>query len=100
MKNTLQQVFRSPKFLVGFIIFMTMLLTVIIYPMIVKDEPLDIIGQGTFFEPGIYVNVFDSINSPRYTLSLDEAATKRIASKLGDQERLDVKDWLVAFGIP
>ncbi len=100
MKNTLQQVFRSPKFLVGFIIFMTMLLTVIIYPMIVKDEPLDIIGQGTFFEPGIYVNVFDSINSPRYTLSLDEAAAKRIASKLGDQERLDVKDWLVAFGIP
>ncbi len=100
MKNTLQQVFRSPKFLVGFIIFMTMLLTVIIYPMIVKDEPLDIIGQGTFFEPGIYVNVFDSINSPRYTLSLDEAAARRISSKLGDQERLDVRDWLVAFGIP
>ncbi len=100
MKNTLQQVFRSPKFLVGFIIFMTMLLTVIIYPMVIKDEPLNIIGQGTFFEPGIYVNVFDSINSPSYTLSLDDAAAKRIASKLGDQERLDIKDWLVAFGIP
>lgn len=100
MKNTMQQVFRSPKFLIGFIIFMTMLLTVIIYPMIVKDAPLEIIGQGTFFAPGIYVNVFDSINSEHYTLSLDAAAAKRIASKLGDQERLDIRDWLLAAGIP
>ncbi len=100
MKNTIQQVFRSPKFLVGFIIFMAMLLTVIIYPMVIKDAPLEIIGQGTFFEPGIYVNVFDSINSEHYTLSLDDAAAKRIASKLGDQERLDMKDWLLADGIP
>jgi peptide/nickel transport system permease protein len=100
MKNTIQQVFRSPKFLIGFIIFMTMVLTVIIYPMIIKDAPLQIIGQGTFFEPGIYVNVFDSINSEHYTLSLNGAAAERIASKLGDQERLDMKDWLLADGIP
>ncbi len=100
MKNTLQQVFRSPKFLVGFITFMTILLTVIIYPLIIKDEPLEIIGQGTFFEPGIYVNVFDSINAKRYTLDLDDAAAKRIASKLDDQQRLDMKDWLLAYGIP
>lgn len=100
MKNTIQQVFRSPKFLVGFIIFMTILLTVIVYPLIIKDEPLEIIGQGTFFEPGIYVNVFDSINSKRYTLDLDDAAAKRIASKLDDQQRLDMKDWLLAYGIP
>jgi peptide/nickel transport system permease protein len=100
MKNTIQQVFRSPKFLVGFIIFMTILLTVIIYPLVITDAPLQIIGQGTFFKPGIYVNVFDSINSERYTLSLDGAAAKRIASKLGDQERIDMKDWLLADGIP
>lgn len=100
MKNTLQQVFRSPKFLIGFIIFMIMLLTVIFYPLIIKDEPLEIIGQGTFFEPGIYVNVFDSINSSRYTLMLDNAAAKRIASKLDNQQRLDMKDWLMADGIP
>jgi len=100
MKNTLQQVFRSPKFLIGFIIFMIMLLTVIFYPLIIKDEPLEIIGQGTFFEPGIYVNVFDSINSSRYTLMLDNAAAKRIASKLDDQQRLDMKTWLMADGIP
>ncbi|MFN8380287.1 MAG: ABC transporter permease [Anaerolineales bacterium] len=100
MKNTIQQIFRSPKFLIGFIIFVTMLLTVIFYPMIITDEPLAIIGQGTFFEPGIYVNVFDSINSSRYTLMLNDAEAKRIASKLDDQQRLDMKDWLLAFGIP
>jgi peptide/nickel transport system permease protein len=79
---------------------MGMLLVVIVYPMIIKDPPLAIIGQGTFFEPGIYVSVYDSIGSPKYTLNLDNAAEKRVASKLGDQQRLDIKDWLSTFGIP
>jgi hypothetical protein len=35
MKHTLQQVFRSGKFVVGFSIFMVILLIVIIYPLIV-----------------------------------------------------------------
>ncbi len=69
MKHTLQQVFRSGKFVVGFSIFMTILLTVIVYPLIVRDAPLTIIGQGTFFPPGIYVSVYDSISSPTYTLN-------------------------------
>ena len=96
MKHTLQQVFHSPKFVFGFSIFMAILLTVIVYPLIVTDAPLEIIGQGTFFEPGIYVNVYDSIGSSPYTLMLDDAAAKRIASKLGDEERLALKEWLVA----
>ena len=100
MKHTLQQVFSSPKFVIGFVIFVSMLLTVIIYPLFVKDPPLEIIAQGTFFEPGIYVNVYDSINAPVYTLQLDDAATKRIASRLKEDDRLAMKEWLVAFGIP
>ena len=32
MKNTLRNVFHSPRFLVGFIIFMIILLTTLIYP--------------------------------------------------------------------
>jgi len=100
MKHTIQQVLHSGKFVVGFSIFMGMLLVVIVYPMIIKDPPLAIIGQGTFFEPGIYVSVYDSIGSPKYTLNLDNAAEKRVASKLGDQQRLDIKDWLSTFGIP
>jgi peptide/nickel transport system permease protein len=100
MKHTLRQVFHSPKFIIGFSIFMAMLLLVIIYPLIIPDKPLQIIGQGTFFEPGTYVNVYDAINSKPYTLFLDDAAANRIAAKLGDEERLALKEWLVAFGIP
>ncbi len=62
--------------MVGFSIFMSIVLIVIFYPLFVKDPPLTIIGQGTFFPPGIYVNVYDSISSPAYTLNLDDAAAK------------------------
>jgi peptide/nickel transport system permease protein len=101
MKHTFQQVFHSGKFVVGFSIFIALLLFVFFYPLIIKDAPLAIIGQGTFFPPGIYVSAYDSINSPTtFTLNLDNAAAKRIDSKLGNQERQDIKDWLVADGIP
>ncbi len=100
MKHTLRQVFHSPKFLIGFSIFMFILLFVIVYPLFVPDEPLAIIGQGTFFEPGIYVNIYDSINAKRYTLMLEDAAENRIASKLGNQERQDMQEWLMLFGVP
>jgi peptide/nickel transport system permease protein len=100
MKHILRQVFQSGKFVTGFSIFMAILLTVIIYPLIVPNPPLQIIGQGTFFEPGLYVSVFDSINGPQYTLRLDNAEANRIASKLSDADRLSMKEWLVAYGIP
>jgi peptide/nickel transport system permease protein len=99
MKHTLRQVFRSGKFVVGFSIFVGILLIVIIYPLIVRYPPLEIIGQGTFFPPGIYVNVYDSIGSlSLYTLNLDDAAAKRIASKLKEEDRLAIRDWLVGSG--
>jgi peptide/nickel transport system permease protein len=100
MKHTIRQVFHSPKFVVGFCIFMAMVLLVILYPLFIIDDPLAIIGQGTFFEPGIYVNVYDSIGSSPYTLMLDDATQKRIDNKLGDEERLALKEWLVVYGIP
>ena len=100
MKHTIREIFRSPKFVTGFIILMALLLTVIIYPLLVTADPLEIIALGTFFEPGVYVNVYDSINSKTYTLNLSDAQQKRIDSRLGEQERLDIQEWLVAFGIP
>ncbi len=99
MKHTLRQVFRSGKFVTGFVIFTTILLTVIIYPLLITDHPLSIIGQGTFFPPGIYVNVFDSISSPAYTIMLDDAAAKRIASRLKDEDRAAIRDWLMGAGV-
>ena len=101
MKHTLQQVFNSRRFVVGFSIFAAVLLIVIIYPLIVPYPPLEIIGQGTFFPPGIYANVYDSIGSTtHYTLLLDNAAAKRLASKLSEEDRLAMQEWLVASGVP
>jgi peptide/nickel transport system permease protein len=101
MKHTLRQIFHSGKFVTGFCIFMALLLIVFIYPLFVRDSPLTIIGRGTFFPPGIYVNTFDSINAPEtYTLMLDNAAAKRIANKLSNDDRLAMKEWLLSDGIP
>ena len=49
MKFMLQQIFRSGKFMTGFVIFVAILLVVMIYPLIITDSPLGIIGHGTFF---------------------------------------------------
>lgn len=101
MSNTIRQVFHSGKFVVGFSIFVMLLLIVFIYPLIITDPPLQIIGQGTFFPPGIYVSAYDSINAPTtYMLNLDDAAAKRIANKLSQDDRVAMKEWLVAAGIP
>ena len=101
MKHLIRQVFHSGKFVFGFVIFVAILLIVIIYPLIITYPPLQIIAQGTFFPPGVYVNVYDSIGAnTTYILNLDDAAAKRIASKLGNDDRLAMKDWLVKFGIP
>ena len=99
MKHTIRQVFHSGKFVVGFAIIMTILVFVFVYPLIVTDPPLTIIGEGTFFPPGIYVNVYDNISSPKYILNLNNAAANRIASKLNNDDRPAMKDWLVAAGI-
>lgn len=101
MKHTLRQVFRSGKFLFGFSIFVGLLLIVIIYPLLVPDDPLRIIGQGTFFPPGIYVNTYDSVNAAtKYTLNLPEADVRRIESRLKQEDRLAMREWLTAAGIP
>jgi peptide/nickel transport system permease protein len=100
MKHFIRQIFRSPNFVIGFVILVALLLTVFMYPIFVKDPPLGIIGQGTFFPPGVYVSTIDSINSPVFILQLDNATAKRIASKLNSDDRQSMKDWLVEAGIP
>src|SRR5687768_6036744 len=100
MTYTLKQIFRSSKFLVGFVIFTAILLTVIIYPLLAKEPPLQILSRGTFLPPGVYVNLYDSVtSSTRYTLILDDAAARRIATKLNDEDRQAMHKWLVGKGI-
>ena len=99
MKHTFQQVFKSGKFVFGFSIFIALMLIVIIYPLIIKNPPLEIISQGTFVPPGIYVSVYDGIGLTPYTLLLDDAASKRIASRLSNDDRLAIQEWLLADGV-
>src|SRR5512140_794889 len=99
MKNTIRQLLHSGKFVIGFSIFAFIILTVIFFPMFVKDPPLGIIGQGSFFPPGIYVSVYDSLSSPTYTLKLAGASETRIASKLNEEDRTAIKDYLVLAGV-
>ncbi len=101
MNYTIRQAFHSGKFVVGFVIFVSMLAIVFLYPLFVTYPPLQIIGQGTFFPPGIYVSAFDTVNANNtYMLNLDDAAAKRIADKLSQDDRVAMKDWLVADGLP
>ncbi len=100
MKNTFRQVFHSGKFVVGFIIFATILLIIFIYPLIITGPPLQIIGQGTFFPPGIYVNVYDSLQSTTFILNLPDATAKRIASKMSQDDRIAMQRWLELDGVP
>ena len=80
MKHTIQQAFHSGKFVAGFSIFTT------IIPLVLKNVSASCekcttfnYWPGTFFEPGIYVNVYDGvfIGAPQYTLNLEGAEAKR-----------------------
>ncbi len=98
MKHTLKNVFHSPRFLVGFIIFMSILLTVIIYPWFVHRDPLQGLGKG-FLEPGTYFSVYDANNAGTYRVELPEAAENRLESSIPIKDRQTMLDFLKAKGV-
>lgn len=99
MKNTLRQVFHSPKFVGGFIIFCAILLMLIIYPLINPGNPLEMIGVGTFAKPGTYVSLYDSVNTTSNTFNLSDADDKRLAKYLSDADRVSMLEWFNAMEI-
>ena len=98
MKNMLRNVFHSPRFVVGFTIFMIMLLTVLIYPYFITRDPLLGIGKG-FLEPGTYVSVYDANNTGTYRVELPEAAANRLEASLPVKDRQTMLDFLKAKGV-
>ena len=99
MKNTLRQVFHSSKFLVGFIIFVAILLTMFIYPLVNPGNPLEMIGVGTFARPGTYVSLYDAAKTPTETLRLADADDKRLAKQLSSEDRVAMVEWFSATGV-
>ena len=98
MKNKLRQVFHSPKFVGGFIIFVAILLMMFIYPLFNPGNPLEMIGVGTFARPGTYVSLYDANRTSTETLRLPEAEENRIAAALSDEDRVAMVEWFVAVG--
>lgn len=94
MKNTLKQVFHSGKFLFGFVIFMFILLTCIIYPIFVTADPLAMLGQGNFFKPGTYVSIEESTLSKSYTLQIPKEFSK-LEAVLDIETRAEIQQFLI-----
>ena len=99
MKNTLRQIFHSSKFATGFAIFMAILVILFIYPLINPGNPLEMIGVGTFAKPGTYVSMYDATKVPYETLRLSDAADKRIAAALKDEDRVAMVEWFTVMEI-
>ena len=100
MKNTLRQVFRSGKFLTGFIVLVAILILIILYPIFNPGSPLEMIGYNSFIKPGTYFSVYDSLDTPKtYTFSLSGANDKRIVNKLLPEDREAMRVWLLAYSL-
>ena len=98
MKNTLKSVFHSPRFVVGFVIFMAILLTVLIYPYVITRDPLLGLGKG-FLAPGTYVSVYDTNTAGTYRVELPEAAGNRMESSVPMDDRVTIIEFLTAKGV-
>lgn len=99
MKSTFKQVFRSPKFLVGFCIMVAILLMMLIYPLVNPGDPLEMIGVGSFLEPGTYVSLYDALDTDTTTIKLPEAADNRIDKMLTGEDRVAMVNWFAAVGV-
>lgn len=102
MGNTLKQLRHSSQFMIGFCLFIAVLLLVILYPLAVATNPLEMVGQGIFYKPGTYVSAVDtvseSISSDKsYVLNIDTSAN-RLSSKISADDRKAMVEWLEKFG--
>jgi len=99
MKNTLRQLFHSPRFVIGLSIFVLILATTWIYPLCNPGDPLEMIGVGTFAKPGTYISMYDATKTSYETLRLPDAADKRIASALKDEDRISMVEYFTIVGV-
>ena len=99
MKNTIKQVFHSPKFVGGFVIFVALLLTMIIYPLFNPGNPLQQVSVGTFARPGTYVSLYDATKATSNTLRLPDADEKRVAASLSAEDRVAMVEYFTTMGI-
>jgi len=97
MKHQIKQIFHSPKFVVGFIVFVFLLLMAIIYPMVSAVGPLESMSKIKFLAPGTYINVEDTLNAEAGVIELDVVANRVIAA-LTEDEKTKMVEWLELYG--
>ena len=94
MKHMLKNIMRTPKFVVGFVLFfLTFLLS--FYYMFSSFDAMELVGSG-FHAPGTYYNISDILNTKEEILNYESSAN--IENQLTVQEKESMKDWLVRFG--
>lgn len=103
MKHQLKQIFHSPKFVIGFIIFLILLIGSLVWPLFADFGPLQNVIQkkGGFAEPGTYVNVADVIELDADGNSLlmnVDTASNRLAHRLTAEEHNMMIEWLYTYG--
>lgn len=99
MKSTCKQLLHSPKFVVGAGIFLIIVLTSILYPIICPGNPLEMIGVGTFARPGTYVSLYDAVKTDTETLRLADADDNRIGKALKAEDRVAMVEWFTLMGV-
>ena len=90
MFRQVKQAFKSPRFLIGFTIFASLLLAAIIYPLITPFTALNFYSRQSFTPPGRYVNIQDVVESRHRVYLLIDVEENRVASVLteADAERM------------
>ena len=101
MGNTLKQLKSSPQFMTGFIILTAVLAMVIIYPLAVSTDQLEMVGKGIFYKPGTYVSAVDTVkqslsSDKSYVLNID-ASANRLSSMVSREDREDMITWLEKY---
>ena len=104
MKNTIKQVFHSPKFVVGFVIFAAILLLTIIYPLFNPGDPLQSLfkssDRGSFTPPGTYVSLYDATSAFKAKLNTNsDVYAARAKATISDEDWVRMVKWLTSMEI-
>lgn len=99
MKGILRDIRRSPRFMIGFLIFLFILLVSILYPLLAPGDPLAMIGRGTFAAPGTYVSLYDATSAKTETLLLPDADDNRLAAAMSDADRAAMINYFTLSGM-
>ena len=85
--------------MIGFVIFLCILLITIFYPLLAPGDPLAMIGRGTFAAPGTYISLYDATSARTETLLLPDADENRMAAAMSDADRAAMIEYFTLAGV-